>query len=63
MDWANQAHDDLRGGLVRAVRRLAAGRTWAPLPALGWRTSTCLPEAGFAEILDPQVDVIRMIPR
>jgi hypothetical protein len=32
MERANQAYDDLRGALVRAVRRLAEGRTHQPLP-------------------------------
>jgi hypothetical protein len=32
MERANRAHDDLRGALVREVRRLAEGRTHEPLP-------------------------------
>jgi hypothetical protein len=32
MERANRAHDDLRGALVRAARRLAEGRTHQPLP-------------------------------
>ncbi|HYW38081.1 MAG TPA: hypothetical protein VE957_08205 [Terriglobales bacterium] len=32
MERANRAHDDLRGALVRAVRRLAEGRAHQPLP-------------------------------
>ena len=32
MERANKAHEDLRGGLVREVRRLAVGRTHEPLP-------------------------------
>jgi hypothetical protein len=32
MERANCARDDLRGSLVRAVRRLAEGRTHQPLP-------------------------------
>jgi hypothetical protein len=32
MERSNRAHDDLRGTLVRAVRRLAEGRTHLPLP-------------------------------
>jgi hypothetical protein len=33
MARANRAHDDYRGALVRAVRRLAEGRAHQPLPA------------------------------
>ncbi|MEY4513996.1 MAG: hypothetical protein RLZZ450_6118 [Pseudomonadota bacterium] len=32
MERANRAHDDLRGALVREVRRLAAGRAGQPMP-------------------------------
>jgi hypothetical protein len=32
MERANRAHNDLRGGLVQAVRRRAEGRTHQPLP-------------------------------
>jgi hypothetical protein len=32
MERANRAHDDLRGALVREVRRLTAGLTHGPLP-------------------------------
>ena len=32
MERAGQAHDDLRGALVHAVRRLPGGRTHGPLP-------------------------------
>ena len=32
MERANRAHDDLRGALVRAIRRLVDGRTQRPLP-------------------------------
>jgi len=32
MDRANRAHEDLRGGLVREVRRLAEGLSHEPLP-------------------------------
>jgi hypothetical protein len=32
VERANRAHDDLRGALVRAVRRLAAGLSHEPLP-------------------------------
>lgn len=32
MERANRAHDDLRGALVREVRRLAGGRAHEPLP-------------------------------
>jgi len=32
MERANRAHEDLRGALVREVRRLAEGRTHEPLP-------------------------------
>jgi hypothetical protein len=32
IERANRAHDDLRGALVGAVRRLAEGRTHQPLP-------------------------------
>jgi hypothetical protein len=32
MERANRAHDDLRGSLVRAVRRLSEGLTHQPLP-------------------------------
>ena len=66
MERADRAHDDLRGALVCAVRRLAGGRTHGPLPEADTVSLTCAKVEPMVRGLFPRVEqdaVLTMIER